>query len=213
MSLAVQLEPVLGPLLGFAFGVAAAPGMFTWIGGSVVLLATLGATLATAKRQQQEEEAESRRVLKHKSMRLPSFVVAGGGGGDGNGSNSSYAALTAQEDSFSAQAAAGGGNSNGSRGISIPQWKQSGIGNSSSSRMSEAEGDMDVVVGERQQLLPGGSQLSHHVHVRPAAGVMHHQHHNHNRDHSEIEMQEPAGADVQQGGGSGVGVGGSGRRV
>lgn len=66
VSLAVQFEPVVGPLIGWATGVAAAPGIFTWIGGVIVMVATAGATVATALRQKKEE-----RLVKNKSMRLP----------------------------------------------------------------------------------------------------------------------------------------------
>lgn len=146
VSLAVQLEPVLGPALGWALGVAAAPGLFTWIGGSIVLLATLGATLATARRQQQEEaaaaEADSRLLLKKKSMRLPSSSADDDAG---------YAAVNAE-------AAAPRRSRQGGHG---------GDGGSSSAQ----EGDMDVIVSERQQLLPASSQLSHHV--KPHAGAHH----------------------------------------
>ena len=146
VSLGVQLEPVLGPALGWALGVAAAPGLFTWIGGSIVLLATLGATLATARRQQQEEaaaaEANGRLLLKNKSMRLPSSSADG----------ASYAAVAAEAHSRQGSQAGGG---------------------SSSTR----EGDMDVIVSERQQLLPASSQLSHHA--KPHAA-----------DHYEIELPD-----------------------
>eukprot|EP00879_Flechtneria_rotunda_P014854 GHRR01015519.1.p2 GENE.GHRR01015519.1~~GHRR01015519.1.p2 ORF type:complete len:159 (+),score=47.53 GHRR01015519.1:1384-1860(+) len=65
VSLAVQFEPVIGPFLGWLAGVAAAPGTFTWIGGGIVLLATAGAIVATAKRQQAEAG-----MVKHKFMQL-----------------------------------------------------------------------------------------------------------------------------------------------
>lgn len=51
VSLAVQLEPVLGALFGWLARVAPPPGIFTWAGGSVVLAATAGATIATARRE------------------------------------------------------------------------------------------------------------------------------------------------------------------
>lgn len=140
---------MLGPALGWALGVAAAPGLFTWIGGSIVLLATLGATLATARRQQQEEaaavEADSRLLLKNKSLRLPSSSA----------DDASYAAAAAE---------------------AAPARSRQGSqvdGGSSSAR----EGDMDVIVSERQQLLPASSQLSHHA--KPHAA-----------DHHEIELPD-----------------------
>ena len=172
VSLAVQLEPVLGPALGWALGVAAAPGLFTWIGGSVVLLATVGATLATAQRQKQEEsaaaaEAEERRMLKHKSLRLPSF--GGPGAHSGSGGGSSYAAVSGAEEHA---------------GISIQQQQLHGaapaghVGSSGGGGGGVLrEGDMDVIVSEREQLLPSGAQLSHHL--KP-----------HAKEHQEIELPD-----------------------
>lgn len=157
VSLAVQLEPVLGPALGWAVGVAAAPGLFTWIGGSIVLLATLGATLATAKRQQQEEaaaEAEDRQMLKHKSMRLPSV------GGGNSSSLGSYAALVAAEEPAGSQDTGHlpveASPEAGTVGVGSGVLKGGSIGGVG------VGGDMEVIVGERTQLLPNGSHLSHH---------------------------------------------------
>jgi hypothetical protein len=165
VSLAVQLEPVLGPALGWALGVAAAPGLFTWIGGSVVLLATLGATLATGRRQQQEEaaaaEAEGRLLVKNKSIRLPSISASS--------SNSSYVAVAAADEA--------GASQQGQRGV------VDGDGSSPVTYAGRSQGAgvgrdryMDVV-GEREQLLPSSSQLSHHM--KP-----------HARDHQEIELPD-----------------------
>lgn len=68
VSLAVQFEPIVGPLIGWAVGVALPPGMYTWIGGGVVLVAAAGATVATAKRQEQEAaQAKGRKGM----MKLP----------------------------------------------------------------------------------------------------------------------------------------------
>lgn len=74
VSLAVQFEPVLGPLLGWITGVSPAPGLFTWVGGSIVLLATIGATLATAQRQQQEE--------RHAEMEAVAAAAGSAGAGE-----------------------------------------------------------------------------------------------------------------------------------
>lgn len=187
VSLAVQLEPVLGPALGWAAGVAAAPGLFTWIGGTVVLLATLGATLATARRQQQEQEAEAeaadRRLLKNKSMRLVSSDDAGGddmggqsvdvGGvgvrGGGRGSNSSYyAALVAAEEAAVDDVDV----RRGLEGVKRVQHKGWGL-----SGAAAEGGDVDVIVSEHAQLLPSGAHLSHHH--KPSSS---------SSDHTEIEL-------------------------
>lgn len=66
VSLAVQFEPVVGPLIGWAVGVSLPPGIYTWIGGAIVLLAAVGATVATARRQEQEEQQ-----CKHSPMQIP----------------------------------------------------------------------------------------------------------------------------------------------
>jgi hypothetical protein len=65
VSLAVQFEPVVGPFIGWATGVSPAPGFFTYIGGGIIMVATVGATVAGALRQQKEE-----RFVKTKSMRM-----------------------------------------------------------------------------------------------------------------------------------------------
>lgn len=165
VSLAVQLEPVLGPALGWSLGVAAAPGLFTWIGGSIVLLATLGATIATGRRQQQEEaaaaEAEDRLLIKNKSMRLPSSST--------DGSNTSYVVVAAADEGGASEPGQVGGEGGGSSGgMYAGRFHGLGVGINS---------DMDVVVGEREQLLPSSSQLSHHT--KP-----------HARDHHEIELPD-----------------------
>jgi hypothetical protein len=65
VSLAVQFEPVVGPFIGWATAVSPAPGLFTYIGGGIIMAATVGATVAAALRQQKEE-----RLVKTKSMRI-----------------------------------------------------------------------------------------------------------------------------------------------
>lgn len=176
VSLAVQLEPLLGPALGWALGVAAAPGLFTWIGGSIVLLATLGATLATGRRQQQEEaaaaEAEGRLLLKNKSMRLPSV-----GAPRGDAGSSSYAPVAAVDkaevgvhDYEQGLGLGGSGSGSGSVGKAGYTGRDRSVG-------LARNGDMDVIVSEQEHLLLGGSQLSHHV--KP-----------HVLDHQEIELPD-----------------------
>jgi hypothetical protein len=88
VSLAVQFEPLLGPLLGWLCGVAEPPGRFTIAGGAIVLAATLGATLATAQRQAREEAAENesatRRLAKAKSGPLQQQQDGNGTGAAGD---------------------------------------------------------------------------------------------------------------------------------
>jgi hypothetical protein len=72
VSLAVQFEPVVGPFIGWATGVSPAPGFFTYIGGGIIMAATVGATVAGALRQQKEE-----RFVKTKSMRMTTDDAGG----------------------------------------------------------------------------------------------------------------------------------------
>ena len=55
VALAVQLEPLLGPCIGYALGVMAPPGVYTYAGGAVVLVATVWVSFASAKREAAEE--------------------------------------------------------------------------------------------------------------------------------------------------------------
>jgi hypothetical protein len=72
VSLAVQFEPVVGPFIGWATGVSPAPGFYTYIGGGIIMAATVGATVAGALRQQKEE-----RFVKTKSMRMTADDAGG----------------------------------------------------------------------------------------------------------------------------------------
>lgn len=57
LTLAQTLDPVIGSLLGWAFGLMAAPGLLTYIGGAVLLAATVFVTLAGAQRRKLEADA------------------------------------------------------------------------------------------------------------------------------------------------------------
>lgn len=59
---------MLSPFLGWLAGVSAPPGPSTWAGGALVLLATAGASVATAAREAKEAR-EARALVKHKSLR------------------------------------------------------------------------------------------------------------------------------------------------
>jgi drug/metabolite transporter (DMT)-like permease len=52
ITLALNLEPVLGSLFGWAVGVAALPGPWTAVGGVAMLLATMVVSSAAAAREQ-----------------------------------------------------------------------------------------------------------------------------------------------------------------
>ncbi len=62
LSLAQTLDPPIGSLLGWAAGVMAAPGTMTYLGGAVLLGATVGVTLAGAARRRREAAAAALEV-------------------------------------------------------------------------------------------------------------------------------------------------------
>jgi hypothetical protein len=110
-------------------------------------------------------------MLKNKSMRLPSFN-AGDGSGIGNSSSSSgYAAVAGVEAHTGVSIQQEAGSNHGVAGVGH-------VGDSSGGGYGggHRQGDMDVIVSEREQLLPGGSQLSHHV--------------KHAKEHQEIELPD-----------------------
>ena len=82
ISLAIQLEPLFGALIGWALSVSGAPGAGTWAGGAVVLAATLVVLAASSRRQAAEAAAAAaaRRGGKRGDGSAP-----GGGGLDGGG--------------------------------------------------------------------------------------------------------------------------------
>jgi len=71
VGLGVQFEPIIAPLLGWLMGLEKAPGLFTWVGGAVVLLATVWASVATHRRESNERQVMH--LVKHKSLRKMSF--------------------------------------------------------------------------------------------------------------------------------------------
>lgn len=54
LTLAQTLDPVIGSLLGWGFGLMAAPGPLTYAGGGVLLAATAYVTIAGGQRRKQE---------------------------------------------------------------------------------------------------------------------------------------------------------------
>ncbi|KAI8465220.1 MAG: hypothetical protein J3K34DRAFT_473612 [Monoraphidium minutum] len=61
ISLAIQLEPLFGPLIGWALGVMAPPSRFTWAGGAVLLAATSLVLVASARREAAAAAGAARR--------------------------------------------------------------------------------------------------------------------------------------------------------
>ena len=56
LTLAQTLDPVIGSLLGWGFGLMAAPGLLTYIGGGVLLAATAYVTVAGGQRRKAEKQ-------------------------------------------------------------------------------------------------------------------------------------------------------------
>lgn len=81
VSLAVQFEPMVGPFIGWATAVSPAPGFYTYVGGGIIIAATIGATVAAGLRQQKEE-----RLVKTKSMRIRGDDSGGFEAGNESGS-------------------------------------------------------------------------------------------------------------------------------
>jgi hypothetical protein len=51
ISVALMLEPIIGTFLGWCFGYAEAPGIWTYVGGIITLISTIWVTLAANKRK------------------------------------------------------------------------------------------------------------------------------------------------------------------
>ncbi|GBF99716.1 drug Metabolite transporter superfamily [Raphidocelis subcapitata] len=82
ISLAIQLEPLFGPVIGWAIGVASAPSPATWAGGAAVLAATCVVLASAARRQAAEAAGRARRA---RSGAAEGWGDGGGGGGEGGG--------------------------------------------------------------------------------------------------------------------------------
>ena len=77
ISLACNMEPLIGSLLGWGAGVVSAPGAWTYVGGGLVMASTLVVSLASHRREQQ---AASRQKAAAKVRR-----ILGGSGASGDG--------------------------------------------------------------------------------------------------------------------------------
>ncbi len=69
VSLAFQLEPAFGTLLGWMSGVVAAPGWATWVGGLIVFGATCAVTVASTRREARKE-AKGQAVVELENVSL-----------------------------------------------------------------------------------------------------------------------------------------------
>jgi hypothetical protein len=63
LTLAQTLDPVIGSLLGWGFGLMAAPGPLTYAGGGVLLGATTYVTIAGGQRRKQETERAAKAAV------------------------------------------------------------------------------------------------------------------------------------------------------
>jgi hypothetical protein len=82
-------EPLFGPLIGWAIGVASAPGPTTWSGGAVVLAATCIVLIASSRRTAAEAAAEAAGLARRARSGVGPGLGADeewGGGSGGSGS-------------------------------------------------------------------------------------------------------------------------------
>ncbi|PRW45144.1 Permeases of the drug metabolite transporter family permease component [Chlorella sorokiniana] len=122
ISLACNLEPLLGSLLGWAVGVVTAPGPWTYVGGALVLASTATVSIASHRREKKQasKAAASRaiqRILSSSSNAEAAEAGGGGGGDDLRRMFDSAAAEAWREDSWGpAWAQAKGGEAGASHG-------------------------------------------------------------------------------------------------
>jgi len=58
ISVTLVMEPMIGALIGWAIGVENIPGIWTWIGGPLMVAGTVMVTIAVAKNSNSEGEEE-----------------------------------------------------------------------------------------------------------------------------------------------------------
>lgn len=75
VSLAFQLEPLVGSLIGWAAGVVDAPGWATYVGGAIVLAATCVVTYFSTQRELREEK-RGVAALELENVRSRCFCIA-----------------------------------------------------------------------------------------------------------------------------------------
>ena len=54
LTLSMTVEPLVGTVIGWMCGMAQPPGLFTWIGGCILLASTVLVVVAGHKRQEAE---------------------------------------------------------------------------------------------------------------------------------------------------------------
>lgn len=55
LTLSLTLEPLVGSVIGWACGLAHAPGMYTWIGGAILMASTVLVVVAGHRREQAQK--------------------------------------------------------------------------------------------------------------------------------------------------------------
>ena len=68
ISLACNMEPLIGSLLGWAAGVVTAPGAWTYAGGGLVMASTLMVSLASHRREQQAASRQKAAAQVHRIL-------------------------------------------------------------------------------------------------------------------------------------------------
>ena len=74
LTLAQTLDPPIGSVLGWAFGLMAAPGLLTYLGGGVLLGAVVFVTLAGSRRRRAEMDAAEAAKAESEQRLLPGSV-------------------------------------------------------------------------------------------------------------------------------------------
>lgn len=121
ISLACNLEPLLGSLMGWLAGIVALPGPWTWVGGALVLASTATVSLASHRREQRQASravatAALQRILSGEGIEVAEAEASGGGvpGRSDSAADGAWGRAWLQEE----DAAAGGG------GGTSPQQRQ-----------------------------------------------------------------------------------------
>ena len=83
ITLALNFEPLVGGLMGWAAGVSAPPGPWTYVGGALLMASTVWVTVASNRREREREGRERARQAIGRIFSSDEEGLAGGGGGGG----------------------------------------------------------------------------------------------------------------------------------
>jgi hypothetical protein len=70
VTLALNLEPLIGSIIGFLMGVASPPGVWTYAGGACLLVATAVVSIAADRRERAAATANRIGTLKRRASRV-----------------------------------------------------------------------------------------------------------------------------------------------